>query len=88
MIDTSLDFIIVLSRLVPGAQYRLDSSIPPHRILEWRDARPQPSVDAIQREWEVVKSEPAAGSVPSIEELYSALMALEKRVDGLSEKVV
>jgi hypothetical protein len=53
----SIDYKIVLGRLLPNAKYRLSSSVPPHSIIEWRDARPQPSQASIDAEWATYEAE-------------------------------
>jgi hypothetical protein len=46
-----MDLIIAIARIMPRAKYRLSSSVPPHSIVEWRDARQQPSEAELSAAW-------------------------------------
>jgi hypothetical protein len=52
-----MDLNICINKIYPGAKYRLSKSDPPHKIIEWRDARPQPTVREIEDAWEAHKGE-------------------------------
>jgi len=47
-----MDLNIAISRIYPHAEYRLSKSDPPHKIIEWRDLRPQPTEEQLLQEWE------------------------------------
>jgi hypothetical protein len=51
------DLNICINKICPGARYRLSKSDPPHKIIEWGDARPQPTVREIEDAWEAYKGE-------------------------------
>lgn len=51
------DLNICINKICPGAKYRLNRANPPHKIVEWRDARPQPTVREIEDAWEAHKAE-------------------------------
>jgi hypothetical protein len=55
-----MDLNIAINRLLPGAKYRLSGAIPPHKIIEWRDVRPQPTPEELQVEWEAYSLEMSA----------------------------
>lgn len=47
-----MDLNIAINRCCPGARYRLNKNDPPHEIVDWRDERPQPSLEQLQKAWE------------------------------------
>ena len=46
-----MDLNIVIPRIYPDAEYRLDKADPPHKIIEWRDIRPQPTTLELEASW-------------------------------------
>jgi hypothetical protein len=48
----NIDLSVVLPALVLGAMFRLDSSVPPHTIIEWRGPGEQPTEKSIEAWWQ------------------------------------
>lgn len=46
-----MDLAVSISRIYPGAEYLLSSSVPPHTIVEWRGAVDMPSQDELETAW-------------------------------------
>lgn len=57
-----MDINIVLNRLLPGAEYRLNKANPPHEIIEWKDSRKQPSQEELETEWAKFQQELSVSS--------------------------
>lgn len=76
-----IDLNRVFERLAPGVQYRLDSSAPPHALLEWRGQNAPPSQVAIDLCWTQIQEEPAEEEIPSLREIYTRLKEVEGRLE-------
>lgn len=46
-----IDLALALEKINPQFQYLLSQSIPPHSIIEWRSADPQPTEAALLAAW-------------------------------------
>lgn len=73
-----MDISRVLERLCPSAMYRLDFSIPPHKIVEWKGPDEMPTASKMALCWsEIVKADSDKPVKLSLEE---RVFALEKEV--------
>lgn len=76
-----MDISRVLEKLCPSAVYRLDSSVPPHKIVEWKGDGKIPSDSEMALCWsEIVKADSDKPAKLSLEE---RVLALEKEVFNL-----
>lgn len=54
-----MDLKIAIARIYDKAKYKLSSSVPPHKIIEWRDPRPKPSEAGLEASWASYEEEQA-----------------------------
>ena len=46
-----MDLNLVLEKIRPGQAYLLNSSVPPHKIIEWRGEGTEPTPEELYRGW-------------------------------------
>ena len=78
-----MDLNIAIAKIYPDAKYRLSQANPPHKIIEWRDVREQPTEQELKFAWDDYNYEKEVinGDINDLEiKGANYFMKIEKRI--------